>query len=106
MRSNDAQTITGPDCSFCLFSIVLECVPSILAKKITETVKIPTIGIGAGKYTDGQILVSDDIFGLNSVIKPKFVKKYADVNTIIKNALSEYKQEVFTENFPNENFSY
>jgi len=89
-----------------VFVIVLECVPASLAKKITEAVNVPTIGIGAGIHCDGQILVSTDIFGLTDNTPPKFVKTYAKVGDLMKNALSEYKSEVLDGIFPNDKFSY
>jgi len=89
-----------------VFVLVLECVPVELAKKITETVTIPTIGIGAGVHCDGQILVSTDIFGLTDNTPPKFVKTYAKVGELMKDALTEYKKEVLDGVFPDNKFSY
>lgn len=81
------------------FAVVIECVPETLAKKITETLKIPTIGIGSGKYCDGQVLVSNDMLGLYES-PPKFVKKYANLNEIIKKAITSYKEDVKKGVFP------
>jgi 3-methyl-2-oxobutanoate hydroxymethyltransferase len=88
------------------FSMVIELVPSETAKLITETVKIPTIGIGAGPHCDGQVLVLWDMLGLFEDFKPKFVKKYANVRELIKNAVSEYSQEVREGKFPDEAHSF
>lgn len=97
--------------AFCLqqagvFSIVLECIPRELAKSITEKLEIPTIGIGAGKYCNGQVLVSQDLLGLFDEFTPKFVKRYANLSEIISEALKEYKQEVINNKFPDEEHSY
>lgn len=88
------------------YSLVLECIPSSLAKKITESIKIPTIGIGAGPFCDGQVLVVNDMLGMFDKFKPKFVKRYAELNPLIFNAISEYKKEVKNSKFPNMDFSY
>lgn len=89
------------------FSIVLECVPYMLAKKISMNLKIPTIGIGAGPFCDGQILVINDLLGLSPFEKPpRFVKKYADLRAEISSALSKYRLEVEEENFPSLEQSY
>lgn len=82
------------------FAVVVECVPSPIAKAITEAVKIPTIGIGAGPHCDGQVLVFHDMLGLNFGHKPKFVKTYADVGSMIRKALSQYCEEVQAGTFP------
>ncbi len=88
------------------FSLVLECIPSSLAKEITESVKIPTIGIGAGKYCDGQVLVLSDVLGLTNGKNPKFAKQYADLGNEIKNAVKSFRDEVKGGKFPSEEFSY
>ena len=89
-----------------VFSIVLECVKAQTAKLITKALKIPTIGIGSSSHCDGQILVTDDILGMSGFY-PKFVKKYADVNSIIEKAVKKYTKEVKTRKFPkNKNFLY
>jgi 3-methyl-2-oxobutanoate hydroxymethyltransferase len=76
------------------FAIVLECVPDKIAQIITEKLKIPTIGIGAGVHCDGQVLVIHDLLGLFQRYTPKFVKKYIDLSPLILKALQEYKREV------------
>ncbi len=88
-----------------VFSIVLECVETSLAKLVTQNLKIPTIGIGASKYCDGQILVFDDLIGLNPM-NYKFVKKYANIRNEISKAVSNYSKEVRKIQFPNKNNSY
>lgn len=84
------------------FAIVLECVPDSLAKIITETVSIPTIGIGAGPDCDGQVLVYQDMLGMYSKMKPKFVKKYEEVGDVMRQAFTTYKEEVASGAFPEE----
>lgn len=88
------------------YSIVLECVPVELAKKITESVSIPTIGIGAGPYCDGQVLVSNDMIGLYGRISPKFVKKYADFGREMKMAFVDYIKDVKEGKFPEDKHSF
>ena len=88
------------------FSLVLEMVPDICAKYISEQLEIPVIGIGAGKYTDGQILVVDDILGKFDGFSPKFVRKYADIKTTIKDAVSNYVKDVKEQTFPDGNESF
>jgi 3-methyl-2-oxobutanoate hydroxymethyltransferase len=85
-----------------VFCIVLEMIPEEAAKYITEKLLIPTIGIGAGRYTDGQVLVADDILGKFSEFKPKFARHYADLKTVIKEAAQMYVSDVRSGNFPNE----
>lgn len=89
-----------------VFSIVLECIPESLAKRITESIKNPTIGIGAGKYCDGQVLVINDLLGMDESFYTKFLKKYANLAKIIKNAVSKFKEEVLEEKFPDEEHTY
>ncbi len=88
------------------FAVVLEKVPSDLAKEITEMLSIPTIGIGAGKECDGQVLVFHDMIGMFDKFKPKFVKRYAEVGKEIKNAVETYVSEVKSGVFPGEEHSY
>lgn len=88
------------------FAIVLEKIPSELAKKITKKLKIPTIGIGAGPYCDGQILVYTDMLGMTIDFHPRFVRRYAMIYEEIKKAVTEYGKDVRTESFPNEKESY
>jgi 3-methyl-2-oxobutanoate hydroxymethyltransferase len=82
------------------FAMVLECVPEGLARDITLMLKIPTIGIGAGKFCDGQVLVLHDMIGLGERKAPKFVKKYADVSGVILQAVRSYKNDVQAGTFP------
>lgn len=88
------------------FAVVLECVPSVLAKEITEAVSIPTIGIGAGVSCDGQVLVLQDLLGLNTQFKPKFVRHFLKGEEILRKALSDYDCEVKNGLFPSENETY
>ena len=94
----DAQTISKSG----VFAIVIECVVESLAKKITKSIPVPTIGIGASKYCDGQILVVNDILGLSGFY-PKFVKKYVNLNAIIEKAVKKYSKDVKSKVFPNNN---
>lgn len=88
------------------FSLVLECVPHTLAKKITDELSIPTIGIGAGVHTDGQILVLHDLLGLTEGFKPKFLRRYLDGAELIANALNQFDREVKQKQFPSIEESY
>jgi 3-methyl-2-oxobutanoate hydroxymethyltransferase len=88
------------------FAVVLEAIPEQLAKEVTERLKIPTIGIGAGRYCAGQVLVIDDMVGMFTDFTPKFVKKYANVGEIIKNAVKNYINEVKEGKFPEEENTY
>jgi 3-methyl-2-oxobutanoate hydroxymethyltransferase len=88
------------DCG--VFAIVLECIPEKLAEKITKSISIPTIGIGAGKFCDGQILVFEDMVGLTEGVKKKFVKQYADIGKILKDSAEKYNNEVKKGKFPTE----
>lgn len=89
-----------------VFSVVLECIPMELARIITEKLKIPTIGIGAGPYCDGQILVFHDLVGFSDGYLPKFVKKYADINEVISRAVKGYIDDVKEGKFPDRSHSY
>ena len=82
-----------------VFAIVLECVVESLAKKITKSVSVPTIGIGASKYCDGQILVIDDMLGLSNFF-PKFVKQYSNLKKIIEKSVKNYVKDVRLRKFP------
>ncbi len=82
------------------FSIVLECVPNSLAQEITESLKIPTIGIGAGLGVDGQVLVWQDLLGMNSEFRPKFVRSFANLENDISNALNQFHSSVQEKSFP------
>lgn len=88
------------------FSLVLECVPSALAKRITDALEIATIGIGAGVDCDGQVLVIHDMLGMFERFTPKFVKKYANLNQQMKEAVGHYIDEVKAKEFPEERHSY
>ena len=82
------------------FAVVLECVPGDLAAHITQMLDIPTIGIGAGSGCDGQVLVYQDMLGMYSDFTPKFVKKYADMGNIMKEAFRNYIKDVKSGSFP------
>ena len=82
------------------FALVLECIPAELARIVTDRLSIPTIGIGAGPHCDGQILVTHDMLGLYSKMRPKFVKQYADLHGEIACALSAFRTEVEGGLFP------
>jgi len=88
-----------------VFSIVLECVETSLAKIVTQNINVPTIGIGASKYCDGQILVIDDLIGLNQT-NYKFVKKYGNIRNNISKAVSNYSKEVRKIKFPSKKNSF
>jgi len=88
------------------FALVLECVPSELGETISKALSIPTIGIGAGAGCDGQVLVFTDLLGISGKPVPKFVKKYADLKPVITAALSAYKADVESGDFPTEEQSY
>lgn len=88
------------------FSLVLEGIPLSLAKKITQSISIPTIGIGAGIHCDGQVLVTHDILGLFDAFKPKFAKRYAQIGLTMKKAFEQYADEVRKEKFPTDEFSF
>jgi len=82
------------------FSLVLECIPDVVAKEITERLSIPTIGIGAGPYCDGQVLVTYDLIGLFTRFKPKFAKRYAEVAGVVRQAVTEFIEDVRVGTFP------
>ncbi len=88
------------------FALLLEGIPMEVAKEITDSVSIPTIGISSGPYCSGQILVSYDLLGANPDFSPKFVKKYMDLNDSIQNAVRSYCQDVKSEDFPTEEYSF
>lgn len=89
-----------------VFAIVLECIPEKISKIITESISIPTIGIGAGKYCDGQILVVNDMLGMYSDFTPKFVKQYKNLKKDIDEAINDYINDVKVGNFPEEKHSF
>jgi len=88
------------------FAIVLEKIPSALAAEVTGSLTIPTIGIGAGVACDGQVLVINDILGLNREFHPRFVRQYADLNSVIENAVRQYVDDVRQSFFPSADESY
>ena len=98
---NDAKILSSSG----VFSIVLECVEKSLAKQITNSIKVPAIGIGASAYCDGQVLVTDDLLGLNPT-NFRFVKKYANLRRIIDQSARLFKQEVMKKSFPKRKNSY
>ena len=89
-----------------VFSIVLEKIPSPLAKRVTDELSIPTIGIGAGPHCDGQVLVTHDMLGLNKDFSPRFLRRYADLHTEMSGAVNRYIMDVKEGDFPNENEQY
>lgn len=98
----DVQLLQEAGC----FGVVLEKIPAALAKEVTESVSIPTIGIGAGGYCDGQVLVMHDMLGINSEFKPRFLRQYLSLAGEIKNAVQQYISDVKSQDFPNEKESY
>ena len=88
------------------FAVVLECVPAKLAKKISESISIPTIGIGAGAGCDGQVLVYQDMLAMYSDFKPKFVKQYAQIGSVMKDAFRQFIDEVKSGAFPSEEHTF
>ena len=99
---SDAQLLAEAGC----FAIVLEKVPATLAAEVTRLVSCPTIGIGAGSGTDGQVLVIDDMLGMTQGFSPKFLRRYADLNAVITDAVGNYVTDVKNGAFPNESESY
>lgn len=98
----DAKLLEEAGC----FAIVLEKIPSTLAKKVAQAIKIPIIGIGAGSEVDGQVLVSHDMLGINKDFSPKFLRRYLNLYDEIKGAVEQYVQDVKSVNFPNEKEQY
>ena len=88
------------------FSIILEAIPHEVAENITESIKIPTIGIGAGPCCDGQVLVCYDMLGFTDNHKPKFVKQYANIRKVILDAVKQYSKEVKNGTYPSLEYSY
>lgn len=89
-----------------VFAIVLECIPKSLAKKITETVNAPTIGIGAGIHCDGQVLVINDVLGFDEAFSPKYLKRYASIGREIRKAIVNFKDDVLNGKYPDEKHTY
>lgn len=87
-------------------ALVLEKIPAKLAQDVTKSLRIPTIGIGAGPHTDGQVLVMHDMLGINTEFKPRFLRKYADLYTVVTGAVRQYVSDVKASDFPNEQEQY
>jgi 3-methyl-2-oxobutanoate hydroxymethyltransferase len=98
----DAQLLQAAGC----FAVVLEKIPSKLAKQVTKSLTIPTIGIGAGPHTDGQVLVLHDMLGINNLFQPRFLRRYLNLYDDIKLAVNRYVDDVKSKNFPNDSESY
>jgi 3-methyl-2-oxobutanoate hydroxymethyltransferase len=88
------------------FAIVLEKIPSDLAQKVASQLHIPIIGIGAGPFVDGQVLVTHDLLGITKEFKPRFLRRYADLHDIMTNAVSSYVQDVKSKSFPTTDEAY
>src|SRR5882757_9140363 len=88
------------------FSIVLENIPAALAKQVSESINIPTIGIGAGQHCDGQVLVIHDMLGINNGFKPRFLRQYANLYEVMNGAIKNYVSDVKAKEFPNEKEQY
>jgi 3-methyl-2-oxobutanoate hydroxymethyltransferase len=102
MLKNDARRLQELGC----FALVLECVPSRIGREISAELAIPTIGIGAGAETDGQVLVLQDMLGMNPDFKPKFLRHYSAASTQIREAANRYHQDVLDGHFPSTEESY
>lgn len=98
----DAKLLQEAGC----FALVLEKIPALLAKEVTESLHIPVIGIGAGKYCDGQVLVMHDMLGINTEFKPKFLRQYLNLYEQATQAVQHYIADVKTKDFPNDNEQY
>ena len=98
----DAQMLEKSGC----FGIVVEKIPAKLAEKVTQTVNIPVIGIGAGAQVDGQVLVLNDMLGMNKEFSPRFLRRYLDLDGAISNAVQEYTTDVKKQDFPNDKEQY
>jgi len=98
----DARMLEEVGC----FAVVLEKIPSVLTRQVSESVLIPTIGIGAGPHADGQILVLHDLLGITKEFKPRFLRRYADLHTVMSEAIANYVSDVKGKSFPNEKESY
>src|SRR6476619_1153561 len=99
---NDAQLLEEAGC----FALVLEKIPANLAKEVSAALHIPTIGIGAGKYCDGQVLVMHDMLGINTEFKPRFLRQYLNIHEQATKAVQQYIDDVRSNNFPSEAESY
>lgn len=98
----DAKLLEEVGC----FAVVLEKIPATLAKEVSESLEIPTIGIGAGKYCDGQVLVMHDMLGINTEFKPRFLRQYLNLHELATKAVEQYINDVRKNDFPNEAESY
>lgn len=98
----DAQLLQEAVC----FAVVLEKIPAALAKEVSESLEIPTIGIGAGKYCDGQVLVMHDMLGINTEFKPRFLRQYLNIHEQATSAVQQYINDVRTNDFPSDAESY
>ena len=98
----DAKLLEEAGC----FAIVLEKIPAALAERVSKELSIPTIGIGAGGACDGQVLVVHDMLGINKDFSPRFLRRYADLHTIMTQALENYVSDVKSRDFPNETEQY
>jgi 3-methyl-2-oxobutanoate hydroxymethyltransferase len=85
---------------------VLEKIPAKLAKEVTESLSIPTIGIGAGKYCDGQVLVMHDMLGINTEFKPRFLRQYLNIYEQVTKAVQQYVSDIKANSFPSDSESY
>ena len=99
---NDAKLLEEAGC----FALVLEKIPALLAKEVSENLHIPTIGIGAGKYCDGQVLVMHDMLGINTEFKPRFLRQYLNIHEQATKAVQQYIQDIKTSSFPSDSESY
>src|SRR5690349_19237741 len=99
---DDAMLLAECGC----FGIVLEKIPAALAKKVSDAIQIPTIGIGAGPDCDGQVLVMQDMLGITKEFKPRFLRRYADLDSVITKAVTSYVSDVKAKDFPNEDEKY
>ncbi len=95
---NDAKLLEEAGC----FGIVLEKIPAALAKEVSESLSIPTIGIGAGRHCDGQVLVMHDMLGINTEFKPRFLRQYLNIHEQATKAIQQYIKDVKNKDFPNE----
>lgn len=98
----DAQLLQEAGC----FAVVLEKIPAALAKEVSESIEIPTIGIGAGKYCDGQVLVMHDMLGINIEFKPRFLRQYLNIHEQATSAVQQYIEDVRKNSFPSDAESY
>lgn len=88
------------------FAIVLEKIPALLAKEVSDSLQIPTIGIGAGKFCNGQVLVMHDMLGINTEFKPRFLRMYLNMNELVTGAVQQYIKDVKSNDFPNDQEQY